>query len=243
MKRYLVFQLYAPLASWGEEAVGEIRHTAQIPTRSAIFGLLAAALGIRRDEEERLVAFHQHYHLAVRPLSNIERWLRDYHTVSVPRENKKFRYHTRRDELCLAPDEVGTIVTQREYRCDGYWHIAVSEAQQAQASESLDALQAALLSPQFPLYLGRKACPLALPLNPRILTGSLKQVFLQAGKEMLVPELEMLTKEGRYCYWDDPAETSLIQQKAQRCNNQSLSRKRWQFGSYIRYSGLLQEGE
>ncbi|MEY6002824.1 type I-E CRISPR-associated protein Cas5/CasD, partial [Salmonella enterica subsp. enterica serovar Corvallis] len=25
MKEYLVFQLYAPLASWGEEASGEIR--------------------------------------------------------------------------------------------------------------------------------------------------------------------------------------------------------------------------
>ena len=55
MKEYLVFQLYAPLASWGEEASGEIRHSATVPTRSALLGLLAAALGIRRDEEERVM--------------------------------------------------------------------------------------------------------------------------------------------------------------------------------------------
>ncbi|WP_158781806.1 type I-E CRISPR-associated protein Cas5/CasD [Pantoea sp. BAV 3049] len=241
MKQYLVFQLYAPMASWGEEAVGEVRHTAAIPTRSAILGLLAAALGIYRDEEERLSSFNQHYHLAVRPLSTGERWLRDYHTVSVPRENKKYRYYTRRDELCLAPDEVGTIVTQREYRCDGYWHVAVSATQHAPVA--LEAIQVALLAPHFPLYLGRKSCPLALPLSPCLMSGSLNQVFLQAERTLVASELTILTQNQRYCYWDDPEETSLLQQEQQYCHHQSVSRRRWQFGSYIRYSGILQEME
>ena len=50
---YLLFRLYGPLASWGEIAVGESRHTAAYPGKAALIGLLAAALGIRRDEEER----------------------------------------------------------------------------------------------------------------------------------------------------------------------------------------------
>ncbi|WP_034945718.1 type I-E CRISPR-associated protein Cas5/CasD [Erwinia oleae] len=241
MKRYLVFQLYAPLASWGVEAVGEVRHTAPVPTRSAILGLLAAAVGIRREEEERLALFNQHYHLALRPLSSVERWLRDYHTVSMPRENKKHRYVTRRDELRMAPAEVGTIITQREYRCDGYWHIAVSE--QSQAPEDLATLHAALLAPRFPLYLGRKSCPLALPLSPRLMEGSLNQVFIQAAREMAPSELSMLMKGGSRCYWDDPNEESLLRQEQQHCHNQSVSRKRWQFGRYTRFSGLLQEAE
>jgi len=241
MKQYLVFQLYAPMASWGEEAVGEIRHTARIPTRSAILGLLAAALGIRREEEERLAAFNQHYHLAVRPLSAIESWLRDYHTVSAPRENKKYRYSTRRDELCLAPDEVGTVVTHREYRCDGFWHIAVSAT--PQAAVALETLHDALLTPHFPLYLGRKSCPLALPLAPRILTGTLNAVFLQAGNELVTSEFAAPGHKESYCYWDDPEESSLLQQQQQYCYNQPLSRKRWQFGRYLRYSGILQESE
>ena len=241
MKQYLVFQLYAPMASWGEEAVGEVRHTASIPTRSAILGLLAAALGLRRNNEDALCQFNQHYHLAVRPLSSQERWLRDYHTVSVPRENKKRHYYTRRDELCIAPEEVGTLITQREYRCDGYWHIAICAT--PDAPYTLDALNNALLTPHFPLYLGRKSCPLALPLAPRLLDGSLQDVFLQAAREMVAPELETLARGGTHCYWDDPDETSLVSQQQQRSHHQPVSRKRWQFTSYTRYSGLLQEKE
>ncbi len=92
MKEYLVFQLYAPLASWGR-SVWRIRHSATVPTRSALLGLLAAALGIRRDEEARLNNFNRHYHLAVHALASQDRWLRDYHTVSAPRENKVSLLH------------------------------------------------------------------------------------------------------------------------------------------------------
>ncbi|WP_312952661.1 type I-E CRISPR-associated protein Cas5/CasD [Superficieibacter sp.] len=238
MKQYLVFQLYAPLASWGEEAPGEMRHSATVPTRSALLGLLAAALGVRRDEEERLNNINQHYHLAVHALSAQDRWLRDYHTVSAPRENKKYRYYTRRDELCHAPDEVSTLISQREYRCDGYWHVAISAMPGAPYSP--EELRDALLAPHFPLYLGRKSCPLALPLAPRLITGTLKEVLVQASQEITATELTGFTLNEGMCYWDDPAETSLAWQQQQRSNNQPLSRQRWQFGSYTRFSGPLQ---
>ena len=41
---YLLFRLYGPMASWGEIAVGETRHSAAYPGKSAIIGLLAAAM-------------------------------------------------------------------------------------------------------------------------------------------------------------------------------------------------------
>ncbi|ECE6507619.1 type I-E CRISPR-associated protein Cas5/CasD [Salmonella enterica] len=237
MKEYLVFQLYAPLASWGEEASGEIRHSASVPTRSALLGLLAAALGIRRDEEERLNNFNQHYHLAVHALASQDRWLRDYHTVSAPRENKKYRYYTRRDELTLAPDDVGTLISQREYHCDGYWHVALSAT--PDAPHTLMALRDALLTPHFPLYLGRKSCPLALPLAPRLMTGTLKAIFIQAAQALSAVELSGFTLSEGVCYWDDPDEASLIWQQKQHSNNQPVSRQRWQFGGYTRFSGPL----
>ncbi|GLR08696.1 type I-E CRISPR-associated protein Cas5/CasD [Mixta theicola] len=241
MKEYLVFQLYSPLASWGEEAVGEIRHSATVPGRSALLGLLAAAIGIERDEEQKLNTFNQHYHLAVHALASQDRWLRDYHTVSAPRENKKYRYYTRRDELCLAPEEVGTLISQREYRCDGYWHVAVSAT--PGAPYSLTALCDGLLTPHFPLYLGRKSCPLALPLAPQLMDGSLKDVFIRAAKEITPAELTGFTLSEGLCYWDDPQEASLKWQQKQRSNSQPLSRQRWQFGSYTRFCGQLQERE
>ena len=57
---YLLLTIRAPLQSWGTHAaVGELRPTADHPGRSAIAGLLEAALGIRRDEPEALLALHQ----------------------------------------------------------------------------------------------------------------------------------------------------------------------------------------
>ena len=50
MPEYLVFQLYGPFMSWGDIAVGEMRPSAMMPAKSAILGLLAAAVGIKRPE-------------------------------------------------------------------------------------------------------------------------------------------------------------------------------------------------
>lgn len=51
MTDYLIFRLYAPLASWGEAAVGETRPIATYPGKGAVLGLLGAALGVRRDDD------------------------------------------------------------------------------------------------------------------------------------------------------------------------------------------------
>ena len=56
MSQYLIFQLHGPMASWGVDAPGDVRHTHELPSRSALLGLLAAGVGIRRDDTERLPA-------------------------------------------------------------------------------------------------------------------------------------------------------------------------------------------
>ncbi|HGM5270185.1 type I-E CRISPR-associated protein Cas5/CasD [Serratia nevei] len=236
MSRYLLFQLYAPLVSWGAPAVGEVRHTDTIPTRSALLGLLAAALGISRDNEEELNQFNQHYRFAILPLSSHEQWLRDYHTTQVPRENKKRRYFTRREELTLAPQDVGTMLSSREYRCDAYYLVAVSA--ESDAPTDLESLAQALKTPVFPLYLGRKACPLALPLAPRILTGHLADVF-RAGERQLEQDLAFLYSSATpvaFCYWEGEAEGVELMESRQR-NDRPLSKKRWQFGTRVQHSG------
>ena len=53
MQEFLIFRLYGSMASWGDIAVGEFRPTFDHPSKSAVIGLIAAAMGIRRDEEER----------------------------------------------------------------------------------------------------------------------------------------------------------------------------------------------
>ncbi|HNQ33369.1 MAG TPA: type I-E CRISPR-associated protein Cas5/CasD, partial [Methanoculleus sp.] len=66
MREFLIFRLYGMMASWGDIAVGELRPTFDHPSRSAIVGLLAAALGIRRDEEERLSILSNTCRIAIR---------------------------------------------------------------------------------------------------------------------------------------------------------------------------------
>ena len=65
MREHLLFQLYGPLASWGEIAVGEQRPSRDRPTKSAIMGLLAAALGVERDQEDIHLAMAQAYGLGL----------------------------------------------------------------------------------------------------------------------------------------------------------------------------------
>ena len=53
MPDLVVFRLYGPMAAWGDIAVGEERPSFSYPTKSGVFGLLAAALGIGREEDDR----------------------------------------------------------------------------------------------------------------------------------------------------------------------------------------------
>lgn len=172
---YLLFRLYGPLASWGEIAVGESRHTAAYPSKSALLGLLAAALGIRRDEEERQTALAAGYQFAVKMISSGS-LLRDYHTTQVPPQVAVQRYPapTRKDELAAlayyqkeVTNYAGTILSSREYRCDALYIVAVRALNGV--PYTLQELCNAMLNPRFHLYLGRKSCPLAVPLKPRIL--------------------------------------------------------------------------
>ncbi|EOU2794865.1 type I-E CRISPR-associated protein Cas6/Cse3/CasE [Escherichia coli] len=119
MSQYLIFQLHGPMASWGVDAPGEVRHTHELPSRSALLGLLAAGVGIRRDDTERLNAFNRHYSLVVCASRN-PRWARDYHTVQMPKEVRKARYFSRREELS-DPDLLSAIISRRDYYTDAWW--------------------------------------------------------------------------------------------------------------------------
>lgn len=165
MNEYLLFRLYGPMASWGDTAVGEYRPSYKHPSRTAVLGLVAAALGIGRDEEDRLLGLDRDYRMAVR----VERGgelLRDYHTTQVPPQQRGIRHRSRRDEL--AADKLNTILSQRDYRTDAANSIALQPVC-AEPRHGLLQMAQALRRPRFPLYLGRKSCPPALPLDAKVL--------------------------------------------------------------------------
>lgn len=239
---YLLFRLYGPMASWGEIALGENRHSASYPGKSAILGLLGAALGIRRDDDTSQQALAQDYATAVKQVS-AGGFLKDYHTAQAPDSVGKFHYRARRDELVTGHDRLGTVLSSREYRTDALAIVAIRSSEQARWT--LQQLQQALLMPKFHLYLGRKACPLAAPLQPELIEaeGFLQALTAYQPEELLHSQYDWVTderflKKNNAChfYWEgeladfaqpDTVPASQVQQLVR--HDQPLSRQRWQF--------------
>lgn len=168
----LLFTLAAPLASFGDVAPGERRVSASRPGRSMLIGLLAAALGLRRDDP-RQEAFAASLAFAVR-IDRPGSVLNDYHTTQTAPARKNRRFTTRRQELEV--DDLGTILSQREYRMDSAFTVAVIACDAPPFT--LSEIAVALRRPRFLLSAGRRACPLGLPPEPRILTaGTLAEAF------------------------------------------------------------------
>ncbi len=256
---YLLFRLYGPMASWGEIAVGETRHSAAYPGKSAIIGLLAAAMGIERDNHEGQEEMQHGYRIAVEVHSH-GILLRDFHTAQVPKSGGKFNYRTRRDEMVIGKDRLGTILSTREYRCDALAVVAVKALDGAPCD--LPTLEEHLQKPKFLLYLGRKSCPLAAPLHPMIISG--KATFYDAFQAYqhkgLMPfhsgdgELSKrdiywlgLGKERHY-YWEGEAaefaDISGLERMQTRVRpDQPLSRSRWQFSPRREHYLYLPGGE
>jgi CRISPR system Cascade subunit CasD len=190
------------MASWGEVAVGELRPSDLHPTRSALLGLLGAALGLRRSDRAALAGLGESVRCAVR-IDSAGVPLADYHTAQVAAPERKRPAHTRADQLRARRGDLQTILSRRDYRCDALYTIAVRPAGSA-PRWPLAALRDALERPVFPLYLGRKSCPPALPLAPRLLeAATLQDAFAQAGPpEILRRHLRLLPPEQAALFWD-----------------------------------------
>lgn len=240
MTEYLLLRLYGPLASWGEIAVGETRHSAVQPSRSALLGLLGAALGIERSDATGQQALSAGYRFGIK-LECTGSPLRDYHTVQVGVPPRKFQFRSRRQELAAA--KVETMLTSREYRCDSLALVAVEALPGAPVA--LAQLAEALRKPRFTLYLGRKSCPLALPLSPRLASAlSLKELFSMAQLPSLLaladPRPDTATWPNRLdvrllrpgqprFYWEDGMSAGMTASYESQRHDQPLSRQRWQF--------------
>jgi CRISPR system Cascade subunit CasD len=232
MNEYLVFRLYGPLASWGQAAVGGDRPTGLQPTRSAILGLLGAALGIRRDNSEQLAALQQSVLTAVKQTvpSSL---LRDYHTAQVPSSSNKMVFRTRKSELSEPKYKLNTILSSRDYRCDGVWIVAISLS--SDAKYTLAMLQKAILKPVYSLSLGRKSCPPALPLKPTLVqTATLKQAldteFPPITRSHKEDSLWLKTNGWVSYFWEgNKSEFSSDAVLTTHPWDDPMSRSRWQF--------------
>lgn len=230
---FLIFQLRAPLAAWGEPATGEYRATHTYPGESALIGLLGAALGLRRGDEEAHAALGRGYGFAVAVRSS-GTLLRDYHTAQVPsRTLLKGRTHaTRRDELALPRHALKTIQSIRDYRQSAACLVVVQA--HPGAPYSLAHLGQSLRRPRFFLYLGRKCCPPSAPLDPRVVPAesalaAINAYLAEAGQQA---ERETAANAGKPVQfaWSDTVTAGIEADFSVLRKDRMIRRNSWQFG-------------
>lgn len=158
MERFLTMTLQGPLQAWGGHTLETYRPTESFPTRSGLTGLLAAALGIERRDEESLRVLDSSYSYAVREdrFNEEEGGIRP-----LPPSRKVTDYHTVQNVRTVGGKPKETEVTYREYLEDTKFTVALRQA--GPSAYPLGRLANALRAPHFMLFLGRKACPICCP--------------------------------------------------------------------------------
>lgn len=139
----VALRLAGPLQSWGSGSRFVRRATETAPTKSGVIGLVAAAKGIRRtDSLEELLGLS----FGVR-IDQPGQLVRDFQTARRPKRERDGSVTWKSLPL-----------SYRYYLGDAAY-LAVLEGDRA----LVEAIDAAVRSPEFPLYLGRRSCPPAGP--------------------------------------------------------------------------------
>lgn len=199
MSDTLAFLIDAPLQSWGASSKFQRRETDSWPTKSALVGVLAAALGIDKhaaDESEKLEPF-------AALCFSVFRWpkpapvtrLADFHTIGggYDKTNPAEKLHI----PCKAGDgsPFGTVITRRTYLTDARF-IALFQGHRA----TLESAAAALLDPVWGVWFGRKNCIPAEPLSPVIAASpreALVALWQKLGNDPAeIPKLEGMTESS-----------------------------------------------
>ncbi|WP_370890665.1 type I-E CRISPR-associated protein Cas5/CasD [Janibacter sp. GXQ6167] len=148
--------LAGPLQSWGTSSRFATRSTSLEPSKSGVLGLLAAAQGRPRTADiQDLVALR--FGVRVDQPGSL---VRDFQTE-------------RRTEAVRGGSKVVSLpLSHRYYLADAVFVVAVEGP-----ANLIGDLAAAIRSPRFPLYLGRRACPPAGPLIPEVHRETLEVVL------------------------------------------------------------------
>jgi len=246
MRQYLTFQLYGPLAAWGEQAVGQERDASPQPSRSAILGLVAASLGLRRKQESEQGKLVQSLGLGIKLCAH-GLGMRDFHTAQRAKSIARAKHlHPRRDEL--AHDNIDTVISYRAYRQDSAAVVALWLLHDDDCFD-LEAIALAMERPVFNLYLGRKSCPLALPLAPQVRAAPDLRKALDShhdalnSDDRLPRELRRLFTAPASYYWDRTVEPGMQASFQQRRYDQPLNRVRWQFAERQEFVRLAKPEE
>lgn len=139
----LFMRLEGPLQSWGLKSRWDVRDSGDEPTKSGIMGLLGCAMGYPMYDPRIANELDADLTIGVRVEQSGES-MDDYHTVT--------------DILTTAEgkpkkSEPSTIVSKRTYLQDASFLVVLEGP-----TDLLYRIKEALISPKWPIFLGRKSC-------------------------------------------------------------------------------------
>jgi CRISPR system Cascade subunit CasD len=255
VSEFLLFTLHAPLASWGEIAVGENRGSWDRPSRSAVLGLVAAALGLTREAQAEHDTLDAGYGVAVR-LDAPGTPLVDYHTAQTMAASVARRQGVTTRARLLAVGNPQTILSRRAYCQDAVATVALWTREGE--AWSLAELANALRRPAFILYAGRKANALGLPLAPEVIpAATLAEAFeRRSATQGLREDAPSAAREALHRIWSalrptdgwgrevahdawDRGSTGLQPVRREVRRDTAPHRGRWHFSERIVEVGLL----
>jgi len=140
--------LAGPMQSWGHRSRFDDRDTGLEPTRSGVIGIVCAAMGIPRDGD---LSRFDHLRMGVR--------------IDAP-GSPRVDYHTamrvaRADGTLDRDDTKNTVTSHRHYLSDARFIVGL----ESDDLHLLREIEAALRSPRWALFLGRRSFVPSLPLH------------------------------------------------------------------------------
>ena len=162
----LLLRLAGPMQAWGTQSRFTVRDTDREPSKSGVVGLLAAALGVPRDDEQRIAQIAV-LRMGVR-VDREGQVATDFHTAggTVPGRKDYGVYKANK----TSPE---TVISHRHYLCDADFLVGM----EGDDRSWLEELDAALANPSWPLFLGRKSFVPSVPVRIGVKDGSLEEVL------------------------------------------------------------------
>lgn len=165
---YLILRLDAPMQSWGSVALDPLRPTHGFPTRSALAGMMASALGWRYRDGARTTALQDALRYSVRE-ERTPRRMRDYQTADLDGIGREGWTRWGMERRGGGSAATGTHILEKQYLAGGVFLVALTL--HSEAPVGLSEIAEALARPARPLFLGRKGC---IPASP-ILVGRIEE--------------------------------------------------------------------
>ncbi len=154
MKKYLVMYLDAPMQSWGYQSKFDQRTSLSHPTKSGVAGLVCAAMGIPKNDNNSLAEV-ANLETIVYVLKFPNRFS-DFHTVGGGYDKKK----TPQNIAKTANGKTGnTVVSRREYLLDAKFAVILYGKELL-----INKVAVALKNPIWGIWFGRKNCIPAEPI-------------------------------------------------------------------------------